>query len=418
VNWPWQREQRQSSLSEPNQDLIAALGGEQLVSGERINVDSALRITDVFAAVSIITETIATLPLRVYKRVGVDVIETPDHRAAAMLGQAPNPSQPAHRFWATLAGHLLLWGNAFVEKLRDQNGLVSELWLIHPGTVEVQWNEQLRQKRFVVRDQMGLQERVLTEDRVLHVFGFTVDGHVGLSPIQQTRQQLGLAKSRERFEGEVYGQKPFLSGVINHPGRVQDTLKLRDSWRAIYGGGDRGARMQSGRHSVAVLEEGATFQPLTAPLADMQFIEAIQASKTTIATIFHLPPAYLGGSIGDSLTYQTVEGNQIQFARQAITPITTNIQKFLGADRGVFPFSAWYPEFALEALLRGDSGARADYYTKMASIGAILPDEIRGLENMPPLPDGSGMTPAAAAVPTPALPAQGAAAAPNQGAVA
>lgn len=416
MNWPWNRESRASSLSEPNQDLIAALGGDQVVAGERINVDSALRLTDVFAAVSIITETIATLPLRVYKRVGVDVVETPDHRAAAMLGQAPNSSQPAHRFWATMAGHLLLWGNAFVEKLRDQNGLVSELWLLHPGCVEVQWNEALRQKRFVVHDQVGLQQRVLDEDRVLHVYGFTVDGHVGLSPIQQTRQQLGLAKARERFEGEVYGQKPFLSGWIGHPGQIRDTVKLRESWRAIYGGGDRGARVQAGRHGVAALEEGAEFHPLTAPLADMQFIEAIQASKTTIATIFHLPPAYLGGSIGDSLTYQTVEGNQIQFARQAITPVTTNIQKFLGADRGVFPFSAWYPEFALEALLRGDSGARADYYVKMAGIGAILPDEIRGLENMPPLPSGAGMTPAAAAVPTPASAQQGAAAAPNPGA--
>lgn len=393
MNWPWSRAERASSLSEPNQDAIALLGGQQVISGERIDVTSSLAISDVFAAVTTITETVATLPMKVYRQVGVDVVETPDHRAAAMLGQAPNSIQPAHRFWSTVAGHLLLWGNAFIEKLRDQNGLVSELYLIHPACVRIEYNETLRQKRYVVTDQYGLTETAYSDDRVLHLFGFSLDGISGLSPISQTRQQLGLAKARERFESEVYGQKPFLSGVINHPGQIKDTVKLRESWKAIYGGGDRGifGAKGSGRHSVAVLEEGATFSPLTAPLADMEFVASMQLSKVTIASIFHLPPAYIGGSVGDSLTYQTTEGNQIQLARQAITPLTTNIQKFVGADRGIFPFPSWYPEFSLAALMRGDSKARAEFYTALSGVKAITANEIRGFENMPPLPGGDSV---------------------------
>lgn len=391
VKWPWTREQRQSSLSEPNQDLVALLGGDAVVSGERVNVTTSLAITDVFCAVTAITETVATLPLKVYRLQNGDPVETPGYRAAGMLGQAPNSIQPAHRFWSTIAGHLLLWGNAYVEKLRDQNGLVSELYIIHPACVRIEYNQALRQKRFVVTDEYGLSETTLTDDRVLHIYGYSVDGICGLSPITQTRQQLGLAKARERFEGEVYGQKPFLSGVINHPGQIKDTVKLRESWRAVYGGGDRGVRGQSGRHSVAVLEEGATFSPLTAPLADMEFVASQQLSKTTIANIFHLPPSYIGGSVGDSLTYQTVEGNRIQFATQAITPVTVNIQKFVGADRGIFPFPSWYPEFSLAALMRGDSQARADFYTKLSAVNAITPNEIRGLENMPPMPGGDSI---------------------------
>lgn len=385
MKW-FRREGRQSSLSEPNQDLAMLLGGEALTSGERIDVNSALRIADVFCAVSIITETVATLPLRVYRRLNGNVIEAPEHRAANMLETAPNPVQPAHRFWATLAGHLLLWGNGFVEKLRDETGLVSELWLLHPANMEIQFNSGLRQKRYVYWD--GATKRELSDDRVLHIFGTSVDGLVGLSPIQQTRQQLGIAKARERFEGEVYAQKPFLSGVIQHPGQIRDTVKLRESWSAIYGGGDRGPRGVSGRHSVAVLEEGASFAPLTAPLEDMQFVEAQKLSRTTIANIFKLPPSYIGGSIGDSLTYQTVESNQIQFARNAITPVTVNIQKFLGFDRGVFPFSSWYPEFVLDALLRGDSAARGAFYKDLADVKAITPNEIRAFENMPPIAGG------------------------------
>jgi len=377
---------RQSSLSEPNQDLIAALGGEMMMSGERIDVTNSLSIADVFCAVSIITETIGTLPLKVYRNVGGRVVPADDlYRGTRMLEQAPNPTTPAHRFWATAAGHLLLWGNCFIEKLRDENGLVSELWLLHPACIEVQWNANLRQKRFVYRPNGLTIQETYDEDRVLHMYGFTTDGLVGLSPIQQTRQQLGLAKARERFEGEVYAQKPFLSGVIEHPGQIRDTVKLRESWKAIYGGGDKGPRGVSGRHSVAVLEEGASFVPLTAPLEDMQFVESQQMSKRTIASIFKLPVSYLGGSTGDSLTYQTVESNKIQLATMAIAPVTVNMQKFLGFDRGIFPFSSWYPEFSLEGLMRGDSKARGEFYKALSDVKAILPDEVRALENMPPL---------------------------------
>lgn len=386
MRWPWAQEQRQSSLSEPNQDLIAALGGAVNLSGERVSAESSLRIADVFAAVSIIAETVGTLPLKVYREIGGNVEEQPNHRAAYMLGTAPNPTMPAHRFWATAVGHLLLWGNCFIEKLRNEEGLVDELWLIHPSTVTIEYNETIRQKRYII----GFNQETLSEDRVLHIFGYSSDGLSGLSPIQQCAQQLGMVKARERFEADVYARKPFLSGVVEHPKKLTDTVKLRESWAAIYGGGDRGVRGVSGRMGVAVLEEGAKFTPLTAPLADMQFVEQQQMSKRTIASIFKLPPSYLGGSTGDSLTYQTVESNKIQLATMAIAPVTVNLQKFLGFDRGLFPFPSWYPEFPLEAMMRGDSVARADFYSKMFAIvdaegkRALDVNEIRGLENRPP----------------------------------
>jgi HK97 family phage portal protein len=382
---------RQSSLSEPNQDTIAALGGERVISGERIDVDSSLRIADVFTAVKIVASTIGTLPFRVYRSLpNGNVEEAPTHRAAPMLGYRPNPIMPAHLFWSTVAAHLLLWGNAYIEKLRDENGLVAELWLIHPSFVTVEYEPTLRSKRFVIEG--NGQKAVYGDDRVLHMFGFTTNGLFGMSPIQQCRQSLGTAKARERFEAEVYAQKPFLSGVITHPTTIRDNGKrIRESWQAIHGGGDRTAVAEpSGRHSVAVLEEGAMFNPLSAPLEDMQFVEAQQMSKRTIASMYGLPPAYLGGATGDSLTYQTVESNQIQLARMAISPVTTNIQKFLSFDPGIFPFSSWYGEFVLEGLLRADSTARSTYYKSMFEIvdadgrRALDVNEIRALENRSP----------------------------------
>jgi HK97 family phage portal protein len=294
-----------------------------------------------------------------------------------MLHDMPNPYTPANRFWSTVGVHLLLWGNAFIEMLRDETGLVVELRLLHPSLVQVEFLDTVGAKRFKVGRTWGTQT-TLDEDRVLHIFGLSLDGLVGMSPIQQARESLGTAKARERFEGEVYGQRPYLSGVIKHPGQLADGGKrLRESWRSIYSGG--------GRHGVGVLEEGSEFVPITAPLEDMQFVQAAQLSKTQIANIFKLPASYIGGSTGDSLTYATVESNQIHFVRNALTPLAHNIAFSVSKCPGLFPFSSWYAEFVMEGLLRGDSKARAEVYQMLSAVKAITPDEIRERENMPPL---------------------------------
>ena len=166
--------------------------------------------------------------------------------------------------------------------------------------------------------------------------------------------------------------------MIQHPTSIKDNgVKLRESWRAIYGSGGQS------RHGVAVLEEGATFTPMTAPLEDMQFVEASKLSKTEIAVLFKIPPAYLGGSTGDSLTYETVEGNRIQFATQAVAPVANNVAQFVCHDLEIFPFVTWYAEFVLEGLLRGDSVSRADYWNKLNTIVPLDPEYIAARENIP-----------------------------------
>jgi len=385
----FRRERRATSgLAVPQDWLVDTLhGGTKTTAGERIDVNRSLQLADVFSCVNFICEQIASLPLKVfYEAPDGGILEAPQHRAYRMLHDSPNPVVPAFRFWSTVAAYLLLWGNAFIEKLRDQSGLVSELWLYHPSHVVVQWNEQLREKRFRIIGGIAPwsaitsgETQVKTQDEILHVYGISSDGLIGMSPIQQAREALGLAKGRERFEGEVYAQKPFVSGVIEHPNTLKDTVKLRESWKSIYGSEGKD------RHGVAVLEEGAKYNQLTAPLQDMQFVESQKLSRTQIASIFKLPPAYIGGSMGDSLTYQTVESNEIWLARHTLSPICVNIQSFLRTDRGIFPFSAWYPEFVLTALLRGDSTARSKYYKVMSDIGAMTVDEIRELENLPPM---------------------------------
>ena len=110
-------------------------------------------------------------------------------------------------------------------------------------------------------------------------------------------------------------------------------------------------------NQIAVLEEGATFKTVQMPLTDMQFVESAKLSASEIAVLFNAPPSRYGGHTGDSLTYETVEGNAIQWATQTITPVTTNLQESLEHDPAIFPFNAWWPEFDLKGLMRGDSAA-------------------------------------------------------------
>src|SRR5262245_41702755 len=140
-------EYRQSSLADGPQWLIDAWGGTKTASNERISPEGSLAIADVFSAVSIIAEDVSQLPLKVFRDLSLvptnpstGVEEAVDHRCYRMLHDMPNPFTPAHRFWSTVATHQLLWGNWFLEKLRGVDGLVNELRLVHPATVEVQFS--------------------------------------------------------------------------------------------------------------------------------------------------------------------------------------------------------------------------------------------------------------------------------------
>ena len=198
--------------------MFDAFSASPTLSGERVSVESSLAMADVFAAVNLICEEVSKLPLKVYRDLSLSpdnpqtgIEEQNQHRAWRMLHDLPNPYTPSHRFWSTLASHLLLWGNGFIEKLRDVDGLVVELRLVHPSRVDVLFNEEAGLKAYRITRMSGTQEPLMGDDRILHVFGVSCDGIFGLSPIQQSREALGIVKARERFEGEMYSGHPYAS---------------------------------------------------------------------------------------------------------------------------------------------------------------------------------------------------------------
>jgi HK97 family phage portal protein len=372
-----------SGLAHPTQWLLDAFGSRQTYTGDRVSVEKAFGLAPVYSAVRLISETVGSLPLKVFRELeDGERIEARQHRAWRILHDAPNPVTPAYRFWSTVTGHLLLWGNAFIEKRRDlATGLVSELYLLAPSATTVEWNGQ--RKRFI---SYMPNRREFNDDQVLHITAFSLDGLVGRSVIETCAQAFGTAMARERYEGNHYANGGVPRVFLEHPGQLTRDAKerLSSDWKTIYS-----------TTGAAVLEEGMKANGISLPMADLEFVANQQLSRTDIAIMFGLPPAFLGGTTGDSLTYATVEGNQIQFAQQAIVPLTNVIGRSLSEDFGLFPQTVQYAEFVIEGLLRGDMKARAEFYKTMSEINAITPNEIRARENLPALDGGDTPTPVA-----------------------
>lgn len=386
--WNKKRSEQRSTLANPDDALLDAFGGRPSASGKRVTVQGSLGIAPVWAAVSLVAEQIGQLPLKVYKALDdEDRVEARSHRAWFMLHDKPNEFTPADRFWSAVATQLLLWGNAFIEKRRMSDGTVNQLFLLNPGQMTIKWDG--RDKLFKYRKttvdssssavESGM-EVTYTTDEVLHIFGLSLDGMIGQSVIANCKNALGAAMGRDEFEGSFWARGATLSGAIKHPGQLSDTAvrHLKESAQVIYGGSDRA-------HQIGVFEEGSDWVPLSSPLQDLQFVENQQLTRTDIAVMFKLPPNYLGGSSGDSLTYSTVEMNQLHFALHAIAPWTNTIAKALTNDPGIMPQSVHYCEFVLEAMMRGDTKSRGEYYKALSDVGAIKPSEIRKLENLPPM---------------------------------
>lgn len=382
----WNRRETRSTsgLRYPSDWLTDSLTyGRTASAGTRVSVNSALGISPVFSAVKIVSESVGQLPFKVYRDIGDgQKAEAREHRAWRLLHDRPNAQTPAGRFWSTVSVHLLLHGNAFVRKFRNEQGVVDELWLLDPSKVTVKWWPLMQQKTFLYEPGNFEEKRQeFDDDDVLHIFGMSRDGLVGMSPIETCRQSLGTALARDEFEGEFYANGAVLSQAILMEGRIRNDEALKrfkDSFKAILTGSGR-------RHSIAVFEDGAKPVPIGSPLKDLEFVAAQNMTRTDIAVMFNLPPNVLGGSTGDSLTYATVEANQQAIAVNAVAPVTATIEDALSQDPSILPQNVMSAEFVLEAMMRADATSRAAFYKALSEVKAITADEIRKRESMPPL---------------------------------
>lgn len=379
---PW-LEQR-STLADPAEWLVDALGGSRTAAGVRVSEESAFRIDAVYASVALIAGQVGSLPFQVLsattgsdgRRVRRSRPELPQWE---MLHDEPNPGTPADVFYEALVAGALLWGNGYGECVTDRYGVVREIYNTIPGRIDCEIS-RTGERRYHVQGEPG---KTSGRERFLHLQNLSTDGRQGVSPIRAMRETIGTIAARDSFEAQLYANASIPGGIVQVKGELSETAarRLRDQIEAVHRG-------EGNRHRVAVLEDGTEWQSVGMPLADLEFIARSRFSVAQIARMFMLAPELIGGDRQGSLTYSNVEQQAIQFVKFTLRRWTTRLERALRATPGVFPDRMTYGRFNTDALLRGDSKTRAEVHKLLIDAGVISPNEARETEDMAPRDGG------------------------------
>ena len=369
--------------------------GANTHTGRRVTEHDALSAVPVFSCVRILAETIASLPLFVYKHLP-DGGKQRDvqHPLYRLLHDQPNPLMTAMAFRETLVGHCALWGNGYAEIEQNGHGRPLALWPLRPDRMRVSLTMApppddpagvaRRTLRYHYTTDTG--EVTLREDQVLHVPGLGFDGIQGYSVIQMGREAVGMTLATEEFGARFFGNGSSVSGVLTHPGRLspQAHERLKADWDAMHSG-------LSSAHRVAVLEEGVTWQQTGIPPEDAQFLQTRNFQIEEIARLFRIPEWMLGAGAGQRVMRGTMEQESIGFVTYTLLPWLERIEQVLQRDLlAEQEKSTWFIEHLVDGLMRGDLLSRYQAYAVGRQNGWLKVNDIRFLENMNPVPPNQG----------------------------
>lgn len=324
------------------------MGGS--TSGKNVNERSAMQMTAVYACVRILSEAVAGLPLHLY-RYNEDggKEKAMDHPLYGLLHDEPNPEMTSFVFRETLMTHLLLWGNAYAQIIRNGKGEILALYPLMPNKMQVDRNEkgQLFYTYSRSKDEANAKEYstvVLKPDDVLHIPGLGFDGLVGYSPIAMAKNAIGMAIACEEFGAKFFANGASPSGVLEHPGILKDPERVRTSWNAAYGG-------SSNAHKVAVLEEGMKYTPISISPNEAQFLETRKFQINEIARIFRVPPHMVGDL--EKSSFSNIEQQSLEFVKYTLDPWVIRWEQSL--SRALFSKEEkknLFFKFNVEGLLR------------------------------------------------------------------
>lgn len=341
---------------------------------------SAEGLSAVCACVSAISETIASLPLQLYRRTENDGRDTAkDHPLYRVLHDSPNEIQTALEFREQMTAAMLLRGNAYARIIRGSDGQVRQLLPLAPDRVTVLYLDNGR-IGYEVNDRAGKAER-LVQDDVFHLRHRTDDCVMGISPIARCKQVLELAIAERDHGVDTFRNGAKLLGVLKAPGRLnkEQRTALTESWKQYKAGG------------TPVLDDGMDYSTVSMTLEDAEWIAARQFSTEEVCRIFRVPPTIAGDLRHGNYS------NSVEMGRQFITLTLKRhlvaweqaISKQLLTESGR---RIYFAEHSVEGLLRGDSTARAAFYESAIANGWMEIDEVRQLENLPRLKNENTQT--------------------------
>jgi HK97 family phage portal protein len=338
-------------------------------------------LSTVYACVSAISETIASLPLILYKRTPDDGRErAPEHPLYSVLHDQPNELQTALEFREMMQAITLLRGNAHAEIIRGSDGQVIELRPILPGSISTLQLDN-GNIAYDVSDAKGGVRRLLRHE-VFHLRHRSSNGLTGVSPITASRQTVELGLSERDYGNSVFENGTSLSGVLSYEGSLSPELReqIAEGWNGRYSGVRKAG-------SVAILEgKKWEFKPISMSMEDAQWIEARQFSVEEIARLFRVPPTIIGDLRHGNYS-NSVEMNRVFVVHTLRRHMTMWEQAISSSLLTPASRQVYFAEHSVEGLLRGDSANRAEFYSKGIGDGWLTVDEVRKYENLPKLTD-------------------------------
>ena len=359
------------------------------VSGKTVNERTAMQTTAVYACVRILAEAVAGLPLHIYRsRSDGGKERVPQHPLFPLLHDEPNPEMTSFVFRETLMSHLLLWGNAYAQVVRNGRGQVISLYPLLPNKMDVtrSTNGELLYTYYRDADESGIKSEggyvTLRRDEVLHIPGLGFDGLIGYSPIAMAKNAIGMSLATEEYGASFFANGANPGGVLEHPGVIKDIQRVKDSWNSAYQG-------SSNAHKVAVLEEGMKFQAIGIPPEEAQFLETRKFQIDEIARIFRVPPHMVGDL--EKSSFSNIEQQSLEFVKYTLDPWIVRWEQSLQQSL-LLPSekASLMIRFNLDGLLRGDYQSRMQGYSVGIQNGFYSVNDVRQLEDMNLLEDAEG----------------------------
>ena len=348
--------------------------------GSFIDEEKALRFAAVYACVRVLSESIAQLPLKMYKRNKDGRSPASDHILAGLLHDAPNECMSAFNFWEGMMASLVLWGNAYALRDQDGAGRPTALWLLDPSKV-VPRKMPGGSVVYDVYSELG--NKTYMREEVFHVPGLGFDGIKGRSVVRMAHESISQGMAASEYAGRFFENDATPRGVLETDSVFKDATvvdRLRKSWNDIYQGAENA-------HKVAILEQGLKFKPLTVNPEDAQLLETRKFNRSEVAGVFRVPLHMIGDL--EKATFSNIEHQSIEFVKFSLSPWmkrieqSINLQLLIPSER-----KRYFAEFVADGMLRGDVKSRYESYEVGIRSGWLSINEVRGMENLAPLDKG------------------------------
>ncbi len=372
---------RESSILDPDDDLLEAFGGGKSASGMRVNRKTALTYSAIWRGVRLISADVAKLPIFVYDKSGDTLTRATKHPAYRLLKIKPNPEMTAFTWKQTIVAHAILQGNSYTHIERNGIGEPIALWPLLPDrTWPIRVNGELM---YTTRLDSGEWRKIKKED-ILHIKNLGYDGLIGYSMLEKARESIGLGLATARYTSRFFRNNANPSILIEVPGTMppEAQREFLRQWEKMHAGVDNA-------HRPAIITNGGSAKPFSISAKDAQLLESRQFEIREIANWIGVPPHKLGDS--SRTAYNSLEQENESYLSESLDPwmvaIEEECETKLIDERDLLEEKKDI-EFKRGAFLRADIRSRYQAYSLGINNRFLRPNEVRQMENLNPYEGG------------------------------